>query len=108
MEERAVIAFARFALLILISSCGGREPAAGAIDAGVIDAAPRDVGSAPVDAGAGSDAMPDRCAGVSCNAPPAAACVGAVQRTYDPIGTCADGTCEYTPHDTPCEDGCQS
>lgn len=45
----------------------------------------------------------DLCANVTCNAPPAASCMGNAARTYAP-GTCdpADGMCDYAPTTTDC------
>lgn len=103
--KRAVVACA---LLVLIS-CGGGGRAASTIDAGV------DTGGVAVDAAAdgGSSSMDgstpvDLCAGVSCTTAPAATCVGTIQRTYDPVGTCSDGVCSYASHDTACAAGCES
>jgi hypothetical protein len=50
------------------------------------------------------------CAGVICNSPPSATCVGNVLRTFASPGTC-DGTtggCAYASTDTTCSAGCQN
>jgi hypothetical protein len=51
------------------------------------------------------------CAGIEmeCNAPPAAECLDAnTSRTYDPVGTCTAGACDYAVIDTPCALGCDA
>lgn len=52
----------------------------------------------------------DACAGVSCNQPPPATCLGDRLRSYTSPGTCdgKSGQCVYPPVDTPCgAGGCQ-
>ncbi len=62
-------------------------------------------------AGEGDAAPPDAydpaCAGVTCDQPPAPACVpGHVLATYDDPGTCTAGTCSYAEHDRTCAGAC--
>ena len=47
------------------------------------------------------------CQGVSCNTPPAPACLTPTTlRTFTPAGTCTNGACSYAPQDTTCPFGC--
>ena len=50
----------------------------------------------------------DPCSGVSCNTPPANACISStVLRAWDgQPGSCVDGACEYETVKTVCENGC--
>ena len=49
----------------------------------------------------------DPCVGVTCESPPAVSCESAnTRRSYDPIGSCTNGTCAYGTTDTPCAFGC--
>ncbi len=47
---------------------------------------------------------PDPCDGVTCDAPPAAACDGNTAVTYAEAGTCDAGDCTYTQTQTDCGD----
>ena len=45
----------------------------------------------------------DPCAGVTCNQPPAPACLDATsRRSYAPVGSCGGGACSYAPSDSVC------
>ncbi|MCK5804363.1 MAG: hypothetical protein KAI66_16110, partial [Lentisphaeria bacterium] len=49
----------------------------------------------------------DPCDGIDCDEPPANTCSDANHlRAYDPLGTCADGLCNYTSNIVECPDGC--
>jgi alpha-tubulin suppressor-like RCC1 family protein len=48
----------------------------------------------------------DPCAGLSCDSPPAAVCIGDVLRSYYP--SCTGGMCRYPFTDRTCEHGCSS
>lgn len=49
----------------------------------------------------------DPCAGKTCNTPPATTCKDAsTLRSYATVGVCQNGSCGYTPTDTPCVHGC--
>ncbi len=51
----------------------------------------------------------DLCAGIACDAPPAAVCVNATTlRTYASAGTCENGACTYASAETSCPGGCES
>jgi hypothetical protein len=53
----------------------------------------------------------DPCAGVSCNSPPAPACLSGTTtlRTYSATGTCNNGSCTYGSFtDTACVNGCSN
>ena len=51
----------------------------------------------------------DPCQGVSCNSPPASACVNATTlRSFAAAGACSGGACSYTPTDTSCQYGCSN
>lgn len=55
----------------------------------------------------GEGTSPDPCKGVTCNSPPAPACLGTqTSRIYDPAGTCSGGVCTYTPFTETCTHGC--
>jgi sulfatase modifying factor 1 len=46
------------------------------------------------------------CAGVTCNAPPAATCTNTTtRRVYATVGSCSNGRCEYAASDVPCAAG---
>ena len=62
-------------------------------------------GGAGGGAGGGTSLL---CNGVVCNMPPAATCMGTMLRTY--AGACNPntGSCDYTPMDTPCPNGCMN
>lgn len=49
-------------------------------------------------------AVPDPCDGVTCDAPPTAACDGNTAVTYAQAGTCDAGDCTYTQTQTDCGD----
>jgi hypothetical protein len=56
---------------------------------------------------AGGACANDPCQGVTCNQPPAAACVAPnTLRSLSPSGMCNGGACSYTPADTSCQFGC--
>lgn len=58
---------------------------------------------APGEEGGAGGAPVDRCVGVVCDDPPASACVGTDKfKTYDSIGSCAEGECHYEPHEIAC------
>ena len=59
-------------------------------------------------AGAGGDAGPvDSCIGVVCDAAPASSCTSTKEyRTYDKLGSCTEGVCNYAEHLIACT--CQS
>jgi len=58
---------------------------------------------------AGGACNNDPCQGVSCNAPPAAACVGPTTlRTFSSTGSCNGGSCSYVPTDSSCGFGCSA
>lgn len=46
------------------------------------------------------------CAGIACDAPPADTCLGDIAIVHEPVGICADGTCDYanTPQDCTLDD----
>ncbi|MBI4173394.1 MAG: hypothetical protein HY519_01615, partial [Candidatus Aenigmarchaeota archaeon] len=49
----------------------------------------------------------DPCAGVTCNAPPAATCVDSrTLRAYNSPGSCSGGSCSYSSTDTACTYSC--
>ncbi len=49
----------------------------------------------------------DPCAGVSCTTPPAPVCLDPLGlQTFDPAGTCEDGTCTYVAQEVTCLHGC--
>ncbi len=48
----------------------------------------------------------DPCAQITCTTPPAQSCSGGVLRKYDAAGTCAAGSCSYSPRDSVCAAGC--
>ena len=51
----------------------------------------------------------DPCAGITCDQPPAAVCSNAnTRRSFAGTGTCASGSCSYSPIDTTCADGCSA
>ncbi|HKO47785.1 MAG TPA: SUMF1/EgtB/PvdO family nonheme iron enzyme [Polyangiaceae bacterium] len=65
--------------------------------------------SGPENAGAaGDDTGPtDLCIGVTCDAAPASSCTNAKEyRTYDKLGSCTEGVCNYAEHLIACP--CQS
>jgi hypothetical protein len=66
---------------------------------------PPDDGGAP---GGGDDlAGPTTCEGVTCNSPPARACVDSqTLRIYEPSGSCSDGKCSYASRTESCAGGC--
>ncbi len=51
---------------------------------------------------AGACRAPGPCDGVTCDTPPAASCDGNSTVTYEPVGTCSGGTCDYQETTTPC------
>jgi hypothetical protein len=54
-------------------------------------------------------ACADGCAGVSCMSPPQPACADAnTLRTFEQVGTCAMGTCNYVKKDFTCAHGCEA
>jgi hypothetical protein len=54
----------------------------------------------------GGACNPNPCAGVSCNNPPGASCIGTTLRTFEPTGSCNLGLCSYDSTDTACTHAC--
>lgn len=60
-------------------------------------------GEASTMAEAGAGAQEDSCTGVTCESPPANSCESSTEfRSYDTIGSCADGVCRYVSHQIAC------
>lgn len=54
-------------------------------------------------------ACADACAGVACVTPPQPACTDAnTLRTFDQVGACAGGSCNYVRKDITCANGCNA
>ncbi|MBL8911355.1 MAG: hypothetical protein JNM17_11740 [Archangium sp.] len=78
-------------------------PAATCVDA----TTRRAFGSPGTCAGMGMCSYPSQ--DTACNAPPASTCLNpTTMRTYSAAGMCSNGTCNYTPTDTPCSNGCSN
>lgn len=90
---------------------GGPSAAGGAGAGGSHAAAPAGgrgggAGSAAASGAGAGGAPPDPCWNVVCTAPPAATCEGYSLRSYDALGSCSNGTCQYGSHLSPCGAGC--
>jgi hypothetical protein len=83
--------------MLALAACNGDFEGSVCADCPPIDAAPGDA-SAP-------DAALDRCAGVTCDQPPANGCDDDLVTVYPASGTCdpATGDCVYVPTQTACD-----
>ena len=93
-----------FAALLLVAAAGCPPPSAPPPGCGESACAPD--ASDPT-GGGGDMAGPTTCEGVTCNSPPARACVdGQTLRIYDASGSCSDGKCSYSARTESCAGGC--
>jgi len=88
--------------LALLAGCTGGGAGVSA-DAGDVPAAM----SSSSDAGLDALLLPNACANVACDAPPATSCLDETTlRKYGDTGTCALGACTYVHSDVTCAGGC--
>lgn len=83
---------------------GGGSGTGGGVGGGDAAGGGSGVGGGAGGAGGGSNL----CAGVVCNMPPMATCMGNMLRTFSGQCNASSGACDYVPMDTPCAQGCMN